>query len=113
MSRIQSVEARAVSVPLDQPTSFSSRQVNQREYVLVRVTGDDGVAGIGFCYAGSSAGKIVALAVRELLAPVLIGEDSFRVEGLWQAMYQESLLHGRTGSVMRALRHPRYRPVGP
>jgi L-alanine-DL-glutamate epimerase-like enolase superfamily enzyme len=103
MSTIQSVEARTLRVPLDQPTSFSKREVRQREYVVVRVTGEEGVTGIGFCYAGNRAGKIVALAVRELLAPVVLGEESFRVEGLWHAMYQESLLHGRTGSVMRAL----------
>lgn len=103
MTEIKSVESRTVSVPLEQPTSFSSRRVVQREYVLVRITGHNDVVGIGFCYAGSSTGRLVAVAVRELLAPLLIGEDSFLVERLWQQMYQESLLHGRTGSVMRAL----------
>lgn len=33
----------------------------------------------------------------------MIGDDSTRVEGLWEEMYNEALLHGRTGSVMRAL----------
>jgi L-alanine-DL-glutamate epimerase-like enolase superfamily enzyme len=41
--------------------------------------------------------------VQELLAPLLIREDSTRVEGLWEEMYREALLQGRTGSVMRAL----------
>src|SRR5690606_18549989 len=38
-----------------------------------------------------------------LLAPKLIGQDAHRVEGLWTEMYQEALLLGRTGGVMRAL----------
>jgi L-alanine-DL-glutamate epimerase-like enolase superfamily enzyme len=63
----------------------------------------DGVQGIGFCYAGSSGGTLVAHAVEHLLAPLLLGEDSLRVEGLWQRMFQESLLQGRAGSVMRAI----------
>ena len=102
MSRIESVSSCTVRVPLDQVTSFSTRTVDAREYVLVRLRGD-GFEGIGFCYAGSRAGGLVGLAVRELLAPLLIGEDPYRVEGLWQRMYRESLLHGRAGSVMRAL----------
>ena len=92
-----------VSVPLDNPTSFSTRYVTARDYTLVRVLGEDGVEGIGFCYAGSSSGDIVTTAVRELLAPLLVGQDPHRVEGLWQEMYQEALLHGRVGSVMRAI----------
>lgn len=102
-ARIASVEARTMRVPLDHPTSFSTRSVQHRDYVLVRVRGDDGVEGIGFCYGGSNAGSLVAHAVRELFAPMLIGQDPFRVEGLWSEMYQESLLQGRAGAVMRAL----------
>ncbi|GHC39305.1 mandelate racemase/muconate lactonizing enzyme family protein [Aidingimonas halophila] len=103
MTRITDVRARTVSVPLDQPTSFSNRRVLKRDYALVEVTGDDGHVGIGFCYGGSNAGQLVTLAVRELLKPVLLGQDTHRVEGLWREMYQEALLHGRTGSVMRAI----------
>lgn len=103
MTRITDVQATTVSVPLDNPTSFSNRQVFKRDYALVRVTGDDGVTGVGFCYGGNNAGELVTKAVRELLRPVLVGQDAHHVEGLWQAMYQESLLHGRTGSVMRAI----------
>ena len=100
---IASVLARNVSVPLDNPTSFSTRRVTARNYTLVRIISEDGVEGIGFCYAGSSSGNIATTAVRELLAPLLLGQDPYRVEGLWQEMYQEALLHGRAGSVMRAI----------
>ncbi len=103
MTRIESVSARTVRVPLDVPTAFATRRVVAREYTLVRVRGDDGVEGIGFCYGGSAAGGLATQAVRELLAPVLIGGDAHRTEGLWADMYREALLHGRTGSVMRAL----------
>jgi L-alanine-DL-glutamate epimerase-like enolase superfamily enzyme len=100
---IESVLARTVSVPLDNPTSFSTRSVTARDYTLVRILGEDGVEGIGFCYAGSTGGELVTTAVRELLAPLLVRQDPYRVEGLWQKMYQEALLHGRAGSVMRAI----------
>jgi L-alanine-DL-glutamate epimerase-like enolase superfamily enzyme len=102
-THIGRVQTCVVRVPLDVETSFATRKVAARDYCLVRVGTADGAEGIGFCYAGSRGGSIVAAAVRDLLAPVLIGQDSHRVEGLWQDMYQEALLHGRTGSVMRAL----------
>ncbi len=76
MPRIASVQARSVVVPLDVPTSFSTRRVTDRHYTLVRVTGDDGVSGIGFCYTGSAGGGLPALAVRELLAPLLVGQST-------------------------------------
>ncbi len=34
---------------------------------------------------------------------MLIGQDSTRVEGLWEEMYREAILQGRAGSVMRAI----------
>lgn len=103
MSRIEAVEAAVARVPMDRPTSFSSRVVRDREYGLVRVRDTDGVTGIGFCYPGHKAASIVATAVRDLLAPVAVGQDSMAVEKIWADMYQEALLHGRAGAVMRAI----------
>lgn len=102
-SRIISVEARTVTIPLDTPTSFSTRQVFARDYVVVRIRTEDGHEGQGFCYGGSRGGSLVASAVQILLAPVLMGKNALNVEGLWSEMYQDTLLHGRAGSVMRAL----------
>jgi L-alanine-DL-glutamate epimerase-like enolase superfamily enzyme len=77
--------------------------VQDRHYCLVKIRSTDGAEGLGFCYAGTSAGSVVHSAVQELLAPLLVRQDSTRVEGLWEEMYREALLQGRTGSVMRAL----------
>jgi L-alanine-DL-glutamate epimerase-like enolase superfamily enzyme len=103
MSKIASVAVCIARVPLDTVTSFATRTVSARDYALVKVRSADGVEGIGFCYVGSAGGRIAQIAIEELLAPRLIGQDSLRVEGLWQEMYQDSLLQGRSGSVMRAL----------
>ena len=61
-SRIISVEARTVTIPLDTPTSFSTRQVFARDYVVVRIRTEDGHEGQGFCYGGSRGGSLVATA---------------------------------------------------
>ncbi len=103
MPKIASVQVAVAQVPLDKPTSFSTRTVTERHFGLVKVRSADGVEGIGFCYVGSKGGAILKVAVEQLLAPVLIGQDSLRSEGLWSDMNQEALLQGRAGSVMRGL----------
>lgn len=103
MVSITAVEARTVRIPLSQPVSFSTRRVAARHYTMVRITCSDGSSGIGFCHAGTRSGTLTAAAIRELLRPGLIGEDPHRTEGLWEELYQDSLLNGRAGAVMRAL----------
>ena len=102
MATIESIAVATARVPLDNVTSFATRTVSARDYGLVKVRAG-GVEGIGFCYAGSSGGTLVAHAVEDLLAPLLLGRDSLLVEGLWQRMFEETVLQGRAGSVMRAI----------
>ena len=103
MARIESVAVCIARVPLDNAVTFSTRVVTAREYCLVKVRSVDGVEGIGYCYAVNTSGRLLSVAVTDLLGARLVGEESLRVEGLWQDMYQEALLQGRTGAVMRAL----------
>jgi len=103
MPIIQSVQVASVAVPLDKVTSFSTRTVSERHYCLVKVRAKDGNEGIGFCYVGSAGGDIAKIAVEQLLAPKLLGQNSHRSEGLWMEMYNESILQGRAGSVMRGI----------
>src|SRR5438552_3568811 len=95
IAALDALEAQDGCVPLDKVTSFSNRTVSARDYGLVRVAASDGTTGIGFCYVGSAGGELLPIAVEKLLAPVLLGRDSFEVEALWTRMYQEALLQGR------------------
>lgn len=103
MATIERVEATAVRVPLANPPSFAGREVPAREYTLVRVTDSDGLHGVGFLHAGAIGARLGSLAVRELLAPLLVGSDPTETEALWARMYQGTLLHGRLGIVLRAI----------
>ena len=103
MTSIASIETATATVPLPASVGFSSRTVTQRDYTLVRVTGDDGVSGIGFCYPGHRAASLATSAVGDLLAPAIAGDDAHLVGSAWSKMHQERLLHGRLGSVMRAI----------
>lgn len=103
MVTITSVQSRTIRIPLNTPVTFSTRSVAQRFYTLVRIECSDGSHGIGFCHGGNRFGDLATLAVRELFRPNMIGQDPHRTEGIWNDLYQDALLNGRAGSVMRAL----------
>lgn len=103
MARIESISVAAVRVPLDKVTSIATRTVRARDYGLVKLRSADGAEGIGFCYVGTAGAPLAVAAVQELLAPVLLGQESTRSEGLWEEMYREAILQGRAGTVMRML----------
>ncbi len=103
MSKIVAVSCCLARVPLERPTAFAKRTVLARDYLLVKVRSDDGVEGIGFCYIGNTGGRIGIAAVEDLLARPLLGRDPLLVEMIWKDLYQEALLQGRAGTVLRAI----------
>jgi L-alanine-DL-glutamate epimerase-like enolase superfamily enzyme len=99
---INRVQARWVTLPVDRPTRMSTRNLDRRDYLLVEIEAD-GAIGVGYSYAGTRGGGLLSVAVRDLLADVLIGANEDDIVGLWDRMYKESLLVGRRGAVLRAI----------
>ncbi|MFD9891790.1 mandelate racemase/muconate lactonizing enzyme family protein [Amycolatopsis sp. NPDC059027] len=100
---ISRIRARAIGVPVDKPTRMSNRELGTRQYVLVEVHDDAGNRGVGYTYAGTAGAFVTKAAVDDLLAPGYAGADVDDVVGLWSRAYQETLLAGRRGAVIRAL----------
>lgn len=103
LMQIAEVNARPVAIPLKLSTRMSTRTLAERQFLIVEVRDGDGAAGIGYSYAGTIGGWLLAEAVTEVLAPVVLGADAEDLPELWRRMYQESLLIGRRGAVLRAI----------
>jgi L-alanine-DL-glutamate epimerase-like enolase superfamily enzyme len=103
LMQISEVIARPVAIPLKRSTRMSTRTLAERHFLLVEVRDGDGAGGIGYSYAGTVGGNLLADVVTDVLAPILLGADGDDLPGLWQRMYQESLLIGRRGAVLRAI----------
>lgn len=103
MTAIAALRTTAVRVPLRIETSFSTRAVRDREYLIVELRDADGASGVGYCYTGTTGGRWLATAVDDLIAPLLDGRDVDDAEGNWDAVYRELLLLGRRGGLLRAL----------
>jgi L-alanine-DL-glutamate epimerase-like enolase superfamily enzyme len=100
--RIESLEARAVLVPLTTPTALSTREIKGREYVIVRVVDDAGNSGVGYTYAGAG-GPWLRDGIAELLAPRLRGRRALGIEETWDWIFRDLLLLGRRGALLRML----------
>jgi L-alanine-DL-glutamate epimerase-like enolase superfamily enzyme len=102
-NRILSVAALAVSVPLKSPVRWSTRKVDAREFVIVKVTGASGLEGVGYTYAGMHTARSLAAYVDDVLAPRLIDLPENAPTRPWADLYQESVLVGRRGFAIRAI----------
>jgi L-alanine-DL-glutamate epimerase-like enolase superfamily enzyme len=98
------LSARALSIPLKQPTRISTRVIGKRDYVIVTVQRDDSdKTGVGYIYAGTSGGPTVASFINDHLADVVRNQEADDIVGTWEAMFQETLLIGRRGVALRAM----------
>jgi L-rhamnonate dehydratase len=63
----------------------------------VEITTDKGVRGIG--YGGAGAGFVI----EKHLTKLLLGEDPFNIEQLWDILWRSTLYYGRKGLVVHAI----------
>jgi L-alanine-DL-glutamate epimerase-like enolase superfamily enzyme len=80
-ARIDSIEARAYSVPTDAPEADGTFAWERTTLVLVEVSAG-GESGLGYTYASAATVQIV----QNTLAPVVLHEDAFAIPKLWKAM---------------------------
>jgi L-alanine-DL-glutamate epimerase-like enolase superfamily enzyme len=98
--RITSVTATTCRVPLPRPIVMGDVRFDAREYILVEVSTDSGLVGIGF---GMTRDAPVKAIVDRSLAPYLIDRDPLLTEAHWDALYYRNLPQGQRGVFMRAL----------
>lgn len=73
------------------------------ETTLVRVTTSDGIVGYGESHA-PIAPAVTATIIKDLLAPLLIGENPLAIDRLWEKMYASMRIRGHhTGFMSEAM----------
>ncbi len=92
--RIETVETKTADIAWT--SHFSRKQL------FVRITTDEGLTGIGESWAGAPTRPVEAV-ITDLLKPLILGEDSSRIEHLWQKMYRGGYRYGTEGVVSCAM----------
>jgi len=101
---IKEVRADHYCVPLPVALSDSTHgTIRSFELVTVRVRDDEGAEGAGYTYTVGAGGAAVHALVARDLAPVLVGRDAERIEGLWQTMWWALHYGGRGGAQSLAM----------
>ena len=72
-----------------------SRGWTSRNWLFIKIFTDEGIYGVG---EGSGWPRVVETAVQDL-TPIIIGEDPFQIEKIWQKMFIAMMGHGMTGIV--------------
>lgn len=97
---IREVRAYTLQIPLPQTIYIGNLIIKHRDYVFVEIETDDGLKGHGFGFARDGR---VSDCVMTNLRPLLIGEDAWWTERLWDRMYMQTRYLGRKGMMMRAI----------
>ncbi len=100
--KIRDIELVNVNIPVAASNLPKAVGRNYGCYMLVRVKCDNGIEGVSDGYYGNSSSAIAA-AIKDALAPELIGQDPTNVAGLYERMYRAGFYSGRMGIYFYAL----------
>lgn len=102
--KITDVKTHVLSTPLDEPFAFSMGWVQRRSTMIVEVLTDEGITGWGesLCH-GLQPPEIAKTVVDVALKPILVGQDPFDVDVLWERMYNLTRPYGQKGAVPNAI----------
>jgi D-galactarolactone cycloisomerase len=102
--RIVDLKTHILSTELQEPFAFSMGWVGRRSAVLVELSTDAGVSGWGeaLCH-GLQPPQIAAAIVQHALRPIVIGQDPFDVDVIWERMYNGTRPFGQKGAVPNAM----------
>jgi D-galactarolactone cycloisomerase len=102
--KVTDVITHVLSTPLAEPFAFSMGWVHRRSTMIVEITTDTGVTGWGesLCH-GLQPPEIAATIVETALKPIVLGQDPFDVDVLWERMYNLTRPFGQKGAVPNAI----------
>lgn len=103
MAVISEVEALHLRLP-DVPEEADGT----RDVLLVEITTDDGLIGVGEASSNSYVCRAIVEAPRSAarrhgLRAILLGQDALDVEGNWRLMFEETRRYGRRGIALHAI----------
>lgn len=95
--RITSVVATPLGSPLAEPLRWGAMVVGTKGGIVVRITTDDGLVGIGEAGFSSEYFSTVGPIINHQLAPMLVGRDPRDIGTIWQQMLDATHMWGRRG----------------
>ncbi|RYY06588.1 MAG: hypothetical protein EON55_23000, partial [Alphaproteobacteria bacterium] len=95
--KITEVRAFPVGVALDEPLQWGAMKVEVKGGILVRVSTDEGVEGIGEAGFSAEYFATVGPIINDQLGPMLVGRNPLDIAAIWQDMLNATHMWGRRG----------------
>jgi L-alanine-DL-glutamate epimerase-like enolase superfamily enzyme len=105
--RIANIQITPFDIPLVKPTKWAAGFMTKVDWVLVKIEAEDGTYGIAeaiprpMIYGETQ--ESIYYALKKHLAPLIIGEDSFALERIWEKMGALAANPGAKNSIDIAL----------
>jgi len=100
--KITSIDLFPVSIKLSQPLKWGAFETAKKGAIIVRLTTDEGLYGVGECGLSTEFYPQVKATINTL-KPLLINANPLNVGRLWSRMYHATHLWGRRGVETYAL----------
>ena len=102
--KIRRMKVGLYQIPLAVALSDSTHgEIPFFELITVRIKDEDGLEGLGYTYSVGVGGRAIYSLAEYDLKPILLNEDSSRIEHLWQKMWWRLHFSGRGGQVSFAI----------
>ena len=90
--KITRLDTYFLSIPLPQPVRTSTSTISQVSEVIVKLTTDAGLVGLGeahgpFLFRQGPEGMRVVNDIVQQITPLVVGEDPFNIERIWQDLF--------------------------
>ena len=100
---IKDIRTHLLSVPFTDPPKTGFLTLDMIDLLVVEVETASGVVGTGHLHPLAGGMRTLEMCIREMLQPLLLGEDARQVESLWQKMWQATYIQGRMGITVMAM----------
>jgi L-alanine-DL-glutamate epimerase-like enolase superfamily enzyme len=102
--KIKNIRVALYQIPLAIALSDSTHgEIPFFELITVRIKDEDGVEGVGYTYSVGVGGRAIYSLIHDDLRPILIDEDSSRIENIWWKMWWRLHFSGRGGHASFAI----------
>jgi len=105
--KIIDLKTTLLYAPFKEKISDAARKISGRDVLLIELFTDEGITGLGFLtglgVAFGSEMQVINAIVEKGLKPMVIGQDPFNFERLWDLMYRGTTRYGRKGAAVRAI----------
>jgi L-alanine-DL-glutamate epimerase-like enolase superfamily enzyme len=102
--KIKKIDVCLFQIPLDVALSDSTHgEMPFFELITARIKDEEGLEGLGYTYSVGVGGRAIYSLLEHDLKPILLNQDSSRIEHLWQKMWWRLHFSGRGGHASFAI----------